>query len=53
MVPASTSLASFYSRFKTLTLMFPSSWKILLFLPLIQPYPTGLEVSVSGSIFLS
>ena len=27
--------------------------QILLFLPLVQPYPIGLEVSVSGSIFLS
>lgn len=53
MVPASSSLANFYSCFKTLTLMSPSSWKILLFLPLVQPYPIGLEVSVSGSIFLS
>lgn len=53
MVPASSSLANFYSCFKTLTLMSPSSWKILLFLPLVQPYHTRLEVSVSGSIFLS
>lgn len=52
-VPSISSLANFYSRFKTLTLMSPSSRKILLSLPLVQPCLMGLGVSVSGSIFLS
>ena len=53
MVPSISSLANFYSCFKTLTLMSPSSWKILLSLPLVQPCLMGLGVSVSASIFLS